>query len=146
MTVVVLDIPKFRELFQQFADSTKWPDATISMYWDQAICMIEDDCYDCLDDCSCTELQVYLLIAHMLQLSINTTKGKQGGLVSSSTVDKISVTKVTPPVSDMFDFWLGQTPYGQQLMTMLLINNVGGFSVGGLPERKAFRKVGGTFQ
>ncbi|MNH07312.1 hypothetical protein D3C81_678150 [compost metagenome] len=146
MAEVVLDIAKFRQLFPQFADTTKFPDVVIEMYWDQAICMMEDGCYDCLDDCSCTELQLYLLMAHMMALSITVNKGKQTGLVSSSTVDKVSVTRVTPPATDMFDYWLGQTPYGMQLLAMLQAALVGGFSIGGLPERKAFRKVGGTFQ
>lgn len=146
MAEVVLDIPKFRQLFPQFADETKYPDIMIEMYWDQALCMMDDECYECLDNCACTELMMYLLVAHFLALSTTTNKGKQGGLISNSSVDKVSVTRVTPPVNDMFDYWLGQTPYGQQLLAQLTAMLVGGFSVGGLPERKAFRKVGGTYQ
>lgn len=145
-TTPVLNIAEFREMFSLFADPTKWPDMLLEMYWKQATCMMDDDSYGCGSAEECGTLGLYLLLCHLLTLHKNLAKGKQGGFVSSSSIDKVSVTKVAPPVSDMFDWWLGQTPFGQQLLASLLICTVGGFSVGGLPEREAFRKAYGTFE
>lgn len=144
---VVLDIPAFRAMFPLFANETTYPDMLITMYWAQAKCMMDDECYNgCLPTGDCAEIHMYLLLAHFLWLHKNIMRGKQGGFISSSSVDKVSVTKVAPPVVDMFDWWMGQSQFGQQLLTMLLIDSVGGFSVGGLPERQGFRKVYGTFE
>lgn len=144
---IALDIPAFRAMFDMFANEAKFPDILLEMYWKQAKCMMDDTCYDgCLPTGDCEQIHMYLLLAHFMWLHKNISRGKQGGFVSSSTVDKVSVTKVAPPVVDMFDWWVGQSPFGQQLLTQLLIDSVGGFSVGGLPERQGFRKVYGTFE
>ncbi|MNJ79317.1 hypothetical protein D3C77_772930 [compost metagenome] len=45
----------------------------------------------------------------------------------------------------MWSYWLGMTPYGMQLMALLKVCTGGGLYVGGLPERAAFRSVGGIF-
>jgi hypothetical protein len=140
MAVIIFDPVKFRSMIPEFSDATKWPDELLALYWNQAICVAEDEGDDC------TEMQLYLLMGHLLKIHINTLlKNKQGGFVSSSSIDKVSVTKVAPPSSDMFEWWLGQTPYGQQLLVMLQVAGVGGLYVGGLPERTAFRKVGGVY-
>lgn len=141
MAAIIFSPARFRAVTPEFADATKWPDELLQLYWDQAVCVAENEDDDC-----CTELQLFLLTAHLLKIHQNIlVKNKQGGFVSSSTIDKVSVTKVAPPSSDMFEWWLGQTAYGQQLLAMLQIAGVGGLYVGGLPEGSAFRKVGGYF-
>lgn len=143
MAKIVFDPAKFRLAVPEFKDPEKWPDVLLQMYWDQAICLMEDESY-C--ECDCTELQLFMMTAHLLKIQQNViNKNKQGGFVNSSSIDKISVSKIAPPAADMFEWWLGQTPYGQQLLVMLQVNAVGGFSVGGLPEGSAFRKVYGVF-
>lgn len=151
MTPPVLDITAFRANFVTFADVTLYPDSLLNLYWRQTIGMIEDG--TCGDDVVLNDdsnsLYMELMLAHFLTIHANTISkgvGKQGGFISASTVDKVSVTRVAPPATDMFEWWLGQTPFGQQLLTMALIDTVGGFGIGGLPERNAFRKVRGTFR
>jgi hypothetical protein len=137
---ILLTPDGFREAFPQFESKTKYPDAVIQMFINQALCTME------LEEGPCYSFYFYLLTAHLLQLFAGLSKGKQGGFVVSSTIDSVTVSKLAPPAESLFDWWLAQTGYGQQLHAMLEIDSVGGFSVGGLPERKAFRKVGGTFQ
>lgn len=146
-TPPVLDIAAFRANFSTFADVTKYPDSLLNLYWRQVVCMIEDGtCQSCTGIEDCGQLEMELLLAHLLTIHTQViSKGKQGGFINSSTVDKVSVSKVAPPAADMFEWWLGQTPFGQQLLAMLQVSSVGGFAIGGLPERAAFRKVGGTF-
>lgn len=146
MATPVLNIADFRANFTEFANETKYPDSLLNLYWRQVVCMIEEGNCAGVGCGECAELHMELLLAHLLRIHTTTiTRGKQGGFVNSSTVDKVSVSRVAPPAADMFEWWLGQTPYGQQLLAMLQIDTVGGFSIGGLPEREAFRKVGGTW-
>lgn len=139
---IPLNVDKFRLAIPEFADPTKYPDELIELYWDQATCILEDY------GCECREMQLFLATAHLLRLHQNILMkpgNKQGGFVQSSTVDKVSVSRVAPPVADMWEWWWSQTPYGQQLLAMLQSELVGGFGVGGLPEGDAFRKVYGIF-
>lgn len=136
---ILLTPAGFREAFPQFESQTKYPDSVVQMFIDQAQCTME------LEESPCYAFYFYLLTAHLLQLFAGLSKGKQGGFVTSSTIDSITVSKLAPPSSSMFEWWLAQTGYGQQLQVMLEVDTVGGFSVGGLPERNSFRKAGGTF-
>lgn len=142
----------FRAQFPEFADTTKYPAAQISAYWSMASLFISSD------DCPYNSLSgdrlvaaLNMLTAHLLMLGIQartasgTVSGKSGGFTTSASVGEVSVAKLAPPVSDGWQFWLAGTPYGQMLWALLSMLSVGGFSVGGLPEREAYRKVGGVF-
>ncbi len=67
------------------------------------------------------------------------------GMVTGATVSKVSVSITPPPSASAWQFWLSTSPYGLQLWAFLNIKSAGGAYVGGLPERTAFRKVGGVF-
>lgn len=129
------DLVLFRELYPQFecvADSTVLAQAS------QAHCYLGPACND-----SCA---LNLIVAHLLQLSINAAKKLPGGQITSATIDKVSVTVAQAPGStNGYIYWLNSTPYGMQLSALLARCSAGGISVGGLPERAAFRSVGGIF-
>ena len=135
----VLTPSDFHAAFPQFADAAKYPDSVIQMFINQALCTME------LDASPCYSFYYYILTAHLLALFAGLKKNQQGGFIVSSSIDAVSVSKLAPPAATTFDWWLAQTGYGQQLLAMLQIDTVGGFSAGGLPERSAFRKVNGTF-
>jgi hypothetical protein len=73
------------------------------------------------------------------------TEGNAPGVMTGATEGTVSVSLQAPPAKDAFSWWLATTPYGAQLRALLLARSAGGFYVGGLPERAAFRKVGGIF-
>lgn len=136
---------EFRLRFPAFSDPTKYPTAYLEAYWEEVGCFIKDGgTYGMLQG-DCSQFAMELMLAHFLALAANAARGKQGGYKTSSSVDKVSVSYLAPPAQDSFSWWLTQTPYGQQLMTLLEIKGVGGMYVGGLPERSGFRKVGGGF-
>ena len=64
---------------------------------------------------------------------------------SLKIIDKVTVTNMPPPVKNGWQFWLATTPYGMQLWALLKRMAGAGLYIGGLPERRAFRKVFGTF-
>lgn len=155
MPTFTYDDAKFRALFPEFSDTTKYPASQIEVYWDLASSFVDEtDFPGRILTGAALENAVYLLTAHLYTLALQAQAAvaqgqapgsNQGGFETSATIDKISVTMLAPPAKDMWEWWLAQTPYGQQLLALLQLLAVGGMSVGGLPERLAFRKVGGIF-
>lgn len=135
--------PLFRQQFPQYEDDTVYSDALLQMYWDEVLCFVSDKGYNLIGQCRLFLLNLF--VAHMLTLNAQAQRGKQGGFITSSTIDKVSVQKVAPPSANQFQWWLNQTPWGQQAATMLYMATVGGDYIGGLPEQAAFRRVGGVF-
>jgi hypothetical protein len=142
----------FRAQYPEFSDTVKYPEQMIHMFWDVAIQFISDT------DNPCSMLQggarryaLNALTAHLMILSSQASQGpagagqSQGGYETGATIGDVSVSRMAPPVKNGWQFWLSQTPYGQQLWAMLSLKAVGGWSVGGLPERTGFRKIGGVF-
>ena len=97
----------------------------------------------------CLEQLWMLMVAHMLQLRQNQDSGTaQPGAVVSASIDKVSVSFAAPPSGTSMDHWLGLTPYGLEYMALAARCTARGaspFYVGGMPERAAFRSVGGRF-
>lgn len=144
----------FRAMFPEFADTVKYPASVIQMFWDLASDFIV------IPSCpagaflsgnsaaaALNYMTAHLYALNLQQVNSGQTPGSvQGGYETAATIDKISVTMMTPPAKDMWSFWLTQTPYGQALLALLEVKAVGGTSVGGLPERQAFRKAWGTLR
>lgn len=143
-TTIVFDKAAFRAMFPLFADPAKYPDAVLDMFWEQAICVIDNEVL-CGCAAKCRKLALYYLVAHFLSLNDAINGGQPVGIVQSSTIDKISVTMAVPPTRNEFRFWLAATPFGQTVLALLSAKSVGGFYFGGRPESAAFRKVGGKF-
>lgn len=147
MATLVFDVTLFRQQFPAFADETKHPDAQLQMYWDLAVCYVSAEDYGYLSG-SCRQTAINMMVAHLTALNDTVNSGGGGGLtgqVQSSTVGKVSVSLTPPPNKSQWSWWLGQTPYGQQLEALLSANIAGGMYIGGSPERSAFRKAGGVF-
>ncbi len=140
----------FRAQFPEFADTTAYPEVLIEMYFDLAMQFISTTGSPC-SALRGAQLQVALnyMTAHLMALGKQNASAPpgsvQGGFDTSATIGEISVSKLAPPAKDAWDWWLYQTPYGQALMALLSALAVGGLSIGGLPEREGFRKIGGVF-
>lgn len=92
------------------------------------------------------DLILNLLTAHIAQIQAQIAEGMDSVIVTGSTIDKVTVSLLAPPVKDMFQYWLATTPYGKQVLALARAKFAGGFYVAvGLPERHGFRKVGGRF-
>jgi hypothetical protein len=147
MTTITLDPAAFRALFPQFADAAKWPDAALSIQFGAATGYVSADTYGDMPVAARTNA-LYLMTAHLLALGViiaqNNYSG-QVGVVQGAVVDHVQITLTPPPVKSQWQWWLNTTPYGAQLLGLLEAQAAGGFYVGGLPERAAFRKVGGIF-
>lgn len=147
MATHTLDIVTFRLLFPEFADPTAFPDAYIQAQWDKAVSgMGDQDGWALCGPALQTALN--LLTAHYMKLNLLIAAGGGAGVtgvVTGATIDKVSVQMAAPPVKSGWQFWLAQTPYGTELWAFLSMKSAGGLYIGGRPERRAFRKVGGRF-
>lgn len=136
----------FRATFPEFENTVTYPEPLLSMYWEIACDYISASDSPCaMLNGKSREYAINSMAAHLLVVAKKAARGKQGGFTTSSTIDKVSVQKLAPPVKDMYGWWLSQSPYGQGLMALLEAVSVGGISVGGMPERFSFRKVNGVF-
>lgn len=142
----------FRAQFPEFADTTKYPAALLSAYWSMATSFITASGSPCgALGASGLPLALNYMTAHLYvlaQLQAAAAGGpgsSQGGFETSASIGEVSVATMAPPAATMWQWWLAQTAYGQALAALLSVLAVGGTSVGGLPERYGFRKVGGVF-
>lgn len=136
--MIALDLATFRALYPEFADVAAFPDQLITIRFETASGFVS------LATCSASG--PYLMTAHLMALSAQRAAGDTAGIVLMSKVGDVSVQLAQPPWgTDAWRYWLNLTPYGQELLALLEVNAVGGTYVGGLPERSAFRKVGGIF-
>lgn len=146
MAAILFDPAAFRAMFPAFADTTKYPDGVLQMYWDQASCYIANNGSPCSYlTGDCLKLALNLMTAHLLYLVDLVAKGNVPGMVISATIDSISTTLQAPPQKSQWQWWLNLSAYGQQLLAILQIKGVGGMYIGGSPERAAFRGAYGRF-
>jgi hypothetical protein len=124
----MIDVAQFRIDYPYFANVTKFPDVTLEGYWDIATLYVSDEDYGYLTG-RYRERAVSLMTAHMGYISESANKGKQGKIVQSSSIDKISVSLVPPNIKSDFQFWLNQSPYGVQLLALLSAISVGGWYI-----------------
>ena len=138
-----LDITEFRAMFPAYADETTYPDATLETYYSIGKCYIKDNSCTLPDACRAQALN--LMLAHLLYISDQAAAGNKSVVVTSATEGQVSVSIAQPPSADNWSYWLNTTPYGPQILAMFDVASVGGWYVGGTPERKGFRKAGGGF-
>lgn len=144
---ITLDITQFRAAFPPFADTTKFPDALLNLQFGIATGYVSAEVWGCMTEQVRTSA-LWLQLAHQLQLgvAIGSTGTGSVGVVVGSKVGDVSVQLASPPYgTSAWRYWLMTTPYGTQLLGLLDAQAAGGFYIGGLPERGAFRKTGGVY-
>lgn len=151
--MAIYDDALFRGQFPAFADAVKYPPIQVEAYWDMATLFItnNESPYNTIRG-KLLATALNMLTAHLLSLAAQDKAAggaapgaNQGGFTTSATIGEVTVAKLAPPASDGWEWWLASTPYGQMLWALLQLKAVGGFSVGGLPERDSFRKASGVF-
>lgn len=140
---IPLDIPAFRINFPAYADETKYPDVLLLAQYEIGKCYIADN--DCTMPEACREYALQLMLAHLLYVRDLVNSGSNVGVIASASEDDVSVTLAQPNVDDTWTNWFVSSPYGKELLVMLDMQSAGGFYVGGMPERRGFRKIGGGF-
>lgn len=146
MPCIYYDDTYFRSVSPAFESRAMYPASIIQVWWDQATNYVTNQYGGCYFwganyNLSQQKLAVNLMAAHLLYISNLVTTGQTPGVVTNATIDKVSVALLPPPQSNNWQYWLNQSPYGQQLMALLQVAGVGGFYYsGGRPALPAFRR------
>jgi hypothetical protein len=143
MGVINYNDATFRALFSAYANTVQYPAAAIQVYWDTATAYVSNrtgGCYIGGMTVAQQTLALNQMTAHLLYLSGLIATGNTPGITVAATIDKISVTLQPPPETNQWQYWLNQSPYGQQLLALLQIASVGGFyASSAVPGRAGFR-------
>lgn len=136
----------FRAQFPAFADTTKFPTATLSATWTTGTAYISPDANPGWTTNSARlQRALDLLCAHLTQLGVQIAGGTPMGVMSAASEGSVAITLQPPPAKSAFGYWLSTTTYGIELRMLLNIVGGVGFYVGGSCEREGFRKAGGVF-
>lgn len=136
--------------FVLYSDPVSYPEIKLQAYWDNAsnyISVVGN--FGSIQGCQ-REYAIQLMMSHLIYLTnlANTGNGfgtGSGGApgtmpfqMQSAAIDKVSVSVTPPPNPNQFQWWLGLSPFGQQLLAMLQIQSVGGNYIGGSYVRAGF--------
>lgn len=142
-----LDIAQFRLLFPEFADTTKYPDVLLQTWFTVAGEYLGLTDYMCGLNGTTLDLALMQLTAHLMKSSLMLSKNQGAPMIlTSATIDKVSITTLPPPVKNGWSYWLNTTPYGTQLWGLLSLRAAGGFVYGGGAELQGFRRAFGVFR
>lgn len=140
----VYDDASFRALFPVF-DATTYPVQTVEIWFGMATNYVsaQDNCGIYGD---ALQGALNMMTAHLLWSSVLLQRGQTTvGVLTGSTIDKVSVSFQAPPMLNNWRSWLLTTPYGAMFLALMEAQAAGGWYVGGSDERSAFRKSYGDF-
>lgn len=129
MTAVILtfNYALFITQVPQYSNAIMYPQATLQNYWNVAINYITNTGnYGSLQG-DARQYAINLFVAHLVYIAGLIAIGQVPGLMQTATIDKVTVGLTPPPLKNQFQWWLSVTPYGQQLLSLLQVNSVGGF-------------------
>lgn len=144
MSQVTVTTSTLRLMYPYFANETAYPDVVLQLQLDASQDYISPYVCDYMS-LSARTRATYLMACHLQSITDKINNGESTDLITSTIIDKITVTATPPTFKNQFQHWLNTTPYGKELLALLQMKSVGGMYYGGSPERSAFRKMDGTF-
>lgn len=145
MATIIFSPSEFRVFFPAFQCTPAIPDSVLQAYFDTATAYISNrtgGAYCGGLSLAQRKLALAYMTAHIAQINRQISQQQSVGVLTSATVDKVSVTLEPPPATNQWQYWLNSTPYGQQLLALLQIASVGGTYINPRPELSAFRRAG----
>ena len=143
MAIITFNPTQFRALFPLYANTVTYPNMVLQLYWDTATAYISNKtggCYCLSLTVGQQTLALNLMTAHLAYLNTQINAGNATGVVQGATIDKVSVQIVPPPNTNNWQYWLNQSPFGQQLLALLQAAGVGGCLIGGYPTVYTLRR------
>lgn len=133
MAVVVLDIPRFRELYPEISDDT--PDTKIEFWFLQAETIINNTDCSIIKNAKEREILLYLLMRHFSALDERSAQGGLVGRISSATEGSVSVSADMGGISGKAA-WFTQTPWGANYWQMTAKYRAFRYVTGGCHARR----------
>lgn len=133
---VIVTTDEMRAKLPAFADSTKYTDDTL-----QNVLVLAQNYVSPLNigglRGETRAYAIYLMAGHVQAINDKIAAGGGkgfAGILTSASIGSVSVSAAPPPIKSQFDYWLNQTPYGQQLLFLLSSFAAVGLYVGGSNE------------
>lgn len=138
MSTIQFNYTNFITLFPAFASSPS--QAIIQQNWTNGTNYISNCMPYCGWNCNQQTWALNLMAAHLTALGVIIAAQSTPGVVTGATIDKVSITLQPPPEPNQWQWWLNQTPYGQQLLALLQAAAAGGRFYNPAPVFNAFRR------
>lgn len=134
--------------FSIYSNPLSYPEIKLQAYWDNATNYISNVGNFGAIQGTQREYAIQLMLSHLIFLANliylnNTATGTVPYQLQSATIDKVTITATPPPNPNQFQWWMGLSPFGQELLAMLQIQTSGGEYFGGSYVRAALT---GTWQ
>lgn len=131
MVDVILTVEDFRQSMPQFSNETDYSNEIVNISIERAGYYINGG--NCTCPCNWRGYAYKLMVAHLLTLSTKAMNGDNSasGRITSTSIDKISVSLDTPQTKDDWAYWLSLTPYGLELLALLNSKAPAGIYSGG---------------
>jgi hypothetical protein len=128
----------FRALFPAFANTTTFPASLLQQNFNTAGLYTQNS-PDFLVTVGTNIQLLNLMTAHLTQMGIQIAANQASGVLIQAAIDKINITYQETVLNNQWQQWLASTEYGKQLLALLQVQSVGGFTVPGGPGRAGFR-------
>lgn len=122
------------DFITDFPEFCSMDENKIKAMFKRASCFIEVENNPCFGG-ECAIMAYELIVAHLLSISKKMEQNAQTGFVSSSSIGSVSVSLVAPTNRTQLEYWLNQTPYGQQYLALLRAKTPTGMYLGGSCQR-----------
>ena len=129
--IITFNYSSFVAQIPAYSDSGLYPESTLQQYWNGAINYISDVGNFGAIQGSARVFALNLMTAHLVFVAGLAQNQQVPGLMQNATVDKVSVGLTPPPLPNQWQWFLNQSPYGQQLLAQLQVSSVGGFFIAG---------------
>ena len=116
MAIITIDISTFRQKFPEFAEE-KATDNQILASYSNTVGIVALETGTINTDLATQTQMIYLATAHVLFLSLNPSVGN--GMINNASQGDESLGYQQRPVKNWFDYYLGLTPYGLQLLMIM---------------------------
>ena len=116
MAIITIDILTFRKKFPYFTEEIASDDQILGSY-SNTVGIVALETGTINTDLATQTQMVYLATAHLLFLALNPSVGN--GMVNSASQGDESLGYQQRPVKNWFDYYLGLTPYGLQLLMIM---------------------------
>ena len=138
-------VPTYSQ-FQQLFPAIVTNGSAYDAWWSVATQFLGDSDYWSGLNGQALDNALNMLTAHLMY-SANLLTASEGApvVITSATIDKVTIGILAPPQRNNWRAWLITTPYGQMLLALLEQLSAGGFVYGGQPEKQGFRVIGGNF-
>lgn len=139
--VIQITVSEFRQAFKPaFSDTSKYSDELISAFIERAGFYVSTQNCGSLRD-GARAYAIELMTAHLITLNDKILSGDTGASsrITSTSIDKISVSLEAPQTKDEWSYWLSLTPYGMALLALLKAKSPLGVYSGGKNYRNCFR-------